>query len=188
MHTQLKELWRTNVFLRDYHLPIPINSPSLPPKAAEIGRGDAPASYPAPVLLSQIYDFTPPYKFVPLVIKESHLFASLRILCLRRDGYGVVAAARDLDNRIKTLIDALTMPTPAQGLPQLDGTDLMPSADEDPFFALLDDDRQVTHLEVETDTALDPSPYNPEDLDFVRLLISVEVRPSIVNGANLPFL
>jgi hypothetical protein len=64
----------------------------------------------------------------------------------------------------------------------------VPSADENPFFyVLLEDDRQVTHLEVETDLALQPNPEAPKDESFVRLVISVEIRPYTVTMDNLSF-
>ena len=63
-----------------------------------------------------------------------------------------------------------------------------PGPGEDPFFVLLDDDRGVTHLEVETDAALAPNPQNPNDESFVRLVISVELRPhNHVTMFNLGF-
>jgi transposase-like protein len=66
--------------------------------------------------------------------------------------------------------------------------DLPPSADEAPYFyALLSDDKLVTHLEVDTDTALEPDPADPKDEEFVRLVISVEIRPYRVDPFNLNF-
>lgn len=125
------------------------------------------------------------YRFVPLVRKEVSLSCSLRILCLRRDTPTAVLAARDIDNRVKTLIDALTLPMFAP----IDDTGalLPPGPEEDPFFVLLDDDRQVTHLEVEADTALAVNPANPSDESFVRVLIAVSIRPIDVTMFNLSF-
>ena len=111
------------------------------------------------------------------------------MLCLRRDHIEAVGSARDLDNRIKTLIDALTWVPHKDGGPIDDeGNPVKPGPGEDPFFyVLLDDDRQVTHLEVETDTALSPSPEKPEDESFVRLVITVEIRPYSITMSNLSF-
>jgi hypothetical protein len=129
------------------------------------------------------------YGWVPLAREEYALAVSLRILCLRRDGPGAVGAGRDIDNRIKTLIDALTLPTKGQGCPRTrDGQDLPPGDNEKPYFyVLLANDKLVDHLEVETDTALELNPDNPADEDFVRLVISVEIRPTMVNAFNLNF-
>ena len=60
-----------------------------------------------------------------------------------------------------------------------------PVSGEDPFFVLLDDDRQITHLEVETDSALDAP--NPDDKSYARIVITVELRPYDVSMFNLSF-
>jgi hypothetical protein len=72
-------------------------------------------------------------------------------LFLRRDIPGSAIGAGDLDNRIKTLIDTLRRPLNAN---KARGNE-MPAEGEDPFYCLLEDDRLVSHLEVETDTLLD---------------------------------
>lgn len=129
------------------------------------------------------------YGWVPLAREEFALAVSLRILCLRRDGPGSVSISRDLDNRIKTLIDALTLPPDSQGEPQgRDGKALPPNACEVPYFyVLMADDKLVTHLEVETDAVLEPDPNDPADQDFVRMVVSVEIRPHSVNAFNLNY-
>src|SRR5471030_2477981 len=50
------------------------------------------------------------YRFVPLATKALTLHCSLDILLLRPEGPGVIYAG-DLDNRLKTLIDGLRMPS-----------------------------------------------------------------------------
>ncbi len=79
------------------------------------------------------------------------------------------------------------MPLQKQGSPLKDGKPIGPQEGEDPFFVLLDDDRQITHLEVETDVALEPNKCDPSDESFVRLFISVEIRPYIHTMVNLSF-
>lgn len=186
-HPQLRELWRTNKFLSGTKL-VPYSSYGLLPERA---RGlfqyeDETREWPMAEALGRAYEHSG-YKWTPLVRKEISLACSLRVLCLRREHPGSVFVARDIDNRVKTLLDALTMPTYSQGSPMRNGIALPPTADEDPFFVLLDDDRQVTHLEVETDTVLELDPQHPEDESFVRLLITVELRPYDVNMFNLSF-
>jgi len=141
---------------------------------------------PAAEVLSKIYGHSG-YGFVPLVRDDQFLACSLRILCLRRDGPGALSATRDLDNRIKTLVDALTY-VPVEKWKPLDDADTEPRPDEQPhFYVLLEDDRAVTHLEVETDHALAPNPADETDETFVRLVISVEIRPYVVTINNLDF-
>lgn len=87
----------------------------------------------------------------------------------------------DLDNRLKTLIDALRFP----GTPQEAGG-ANPQAGEDPFFCLLEKDDYVTGLTVETDRLLDANLHG-EDESTVNLVISVEIRPYYTTAFNLSF-
>jgi len=106
---------------------------------------------------------------------------------LRRDTIDAILPGRDIDNRIKTLIDALAMPSFHQGSPTKDGKSFPPQEGEEPFYVLMDDDRQITHLEVETDMALEVSEENEKNESFVRLVVSVEIRPSVLTMLNLIF-
>jgi hypothetical protein len=87
----------------------------------------------------------------------------------------------DIDNRVKTAIDALKMPAQQNQVPH------GPQKGEDPFFVLMDDDRTVTHLEVETDRLLLPREEWESDETRARLVISVEVRPTSTNGRNVGY-
>jgi hypothetical protein len=108
----------------------------------------------------------------------------LDILFLRHDPPGSVVHAGDLDNRIKTLIDALRKP---QGAIELRGNET-PTDDEDPFFCLLEDDKLVTGLTVESDRYLEP-PNGRKDADNRRahIVITVDVRPYDVTSFNVSF-
>jgi hypothetical protein len=158
----------------------------LPPKSQEIWSDPAHERLHLPKILGPVFGHSG-YQFVPLIWAENSLHCSLRILCLRRDGKEAVMAARDIDNRIKTVIDALAMPEFKQGSPLKDGKPLPPQDGETPFFVLLDNDRQVTHLEVETDDALAVSEKNPSDESFVRLVITVETRAYYSTMFNIGF-
>ncbi|MGH7239183.1 MAG: hypothetical protein ACREHG_03845 [Candidatus Saccharimonadales bacterium] len=94
---------------------------------------------------------------------------------------GSVIQAGDIDNRLKTLIDALRIP--ANGS-ELVGNEVS-RADENPFFCFLEDDEQVTQLSVQTDTLLDP-PTNRDGL-FVSLVVTVDIRPFYPTMFNLSF-
>ena len=123
------------------------------------------------------------YRFVPLVRDEEFLSCSLRILLLRRDPPGSIYNRGDIDNRIKTVLDALRQPANVREVPAL-----AVEKDEDPFFVLLEDDRQVTHLEVETDRLLVPTACAPDDVAMVHLVVSVDVRPYFGTFDNGSFL
>jgi hypothetical protein len=53
-----------------------------------------------------------------------------------------------------------------------------PSDDEDPFFCLLQDDKLITKVAVDTDFMLQPVNQKFNDND-VRLVITVNVQPAI---------
>jgi hypothetical protein len=183
-HKQLKECWNTTRWLNE--LQIFPGDNILPERAQQVWGHDLNTPRPAAEVLGRSFGHSD-YEYVPLAWESAHLTCSLRILCLRRDAPGAVLAGRDLDNRIKTVIDALCMPSFRQGKPTKDRLPLDPDPDEKPFFVLLEDDKLVSHLEIETDTALEPNPADPADESFVRLVISIEIRPSAVTMFNLSF-
>lgn len=169
-HPQMKELWRTNKFLSTHTVDgaywgMPGKRPNL---------RDA--------LAAQYNEYG--YRFVPLVCERFDLLCSLSVLFLRRDTPGSIIYGGDIDNRLKTIIDALRRPRNAL---ELRGNEA-PAADEDPFFCLLDDDKQVTHFEVETDTLLTPPLLdNNADARLARLVVTVELKPYNVDMFNLSF-
>lgn len=69
-------------------------------------------------------------------------------------------------NRLKTLFDALTMPRLTNALP----TNATPTADQNPFYCLLEDDNLVTSVSVRTEQLLAP----PVERSDVEVLIAVE--------------
>ncbi len=78
-------------------------------------------------------------------------------------------ALGDIANRLKPLFAALKRPGSKD---EFGGAE--PKAGEDPFFVLLDDDRLITHVAVETDTLLQPITGDEND---TRLSLTVSVRP-----------
>jgi hypothetical protein len=116
-------------------------------------------------VVRDIHGFT----FVPLVCEKTSLVAELSITLLRPEPPGaIVTQAGDIDNRLKTLLDALKVPSEPTALPP--GT--APAEGENPFFCLLEDDNLITALAVKSDRLLEP------DLDArqAEVLINVRVR------------
>jgi len=113
------------------------------------------------------------YNFIPLVAEEWSLACSINVLMLRPDMPGTVIKSGDLDNRLKTIFDALRMPSSKD---ELGGYDL-PSDDEKPFYCLLEDDRLITNVTVEADVLLE-SVSDPPNQNDTRLLIKVEIKPT----------
>lgn len=93
------------------------------------------------------------FHFVPLInAKAFGLVCELDILFMRRGVPGhLLMPGGDIDNRIKTLLDALRVPH-SKG--EVIGN---PEAHEKPyFFCLLEDDALVTRINVNTDRLLKP--------------------------------
>jgi len=97
------------------------------------------------------------FLFVPLVSRQFYAIAKIDILFLRPEEPGaVVTQSGDIDNRLKTLFDALRMPKDENEIPKGDN----PKEDEAFFFCLLEDDFLITSFSVISDRLLieaDPS-------------------------------
>ena len=129
------------------------------------------------------------YNFVPLVTAELDLACWLDILFLRRQPGGELFVHGDIDNRIKTLFDCLQIPDAHQGY-----DDLTPEEDEKPYFCLLENDKMISKISVETDLLLEDLKENPitkptssPDLNDARVIITVRVRPNNMHMYNVQF-
>ena len=121
------------------------------------------------------------FTFAPLVCSRLHLTARLAITLLRPGPPGsLVKEGGDIDNRLKTLLDALKAPLEPSDLP----AGAMPAEGEDPFFCLFEDDSLITGLSVETDRLLEPSFSQSEAL----LLIKVRLSATTVTLGNVGLL
>lgn len=155
-HKQLDRLWSTNPALRmwrglDEEHRIPGKRPKL----------DA---------IIEAHE-TPTFRWAPLVTERLYMNCKLDILYLRNGTRGNLLSDADIDNRMKTLVDALKIPQAGEISP-----DTKPEADEDPFFVLLAKDSLVTHLSVETDVLLQPTDPKLGDIDS-RIVIFVKMWP-----------
>lgn len=112
-------------------------------------------------------------RFIPLVRESLAVKCGLKIIFLRKEEPGRVYQGGDLDNRIKTLLDALSMPEAAQV-----------RADEsisDPIYCLMEDDRLLMNLAVETHRLLTRPNASEHE---VHLLIEVDVRVTLARIYN----
>lgn len=82
----------------------------------------------------------------------------------------------DIDNRLKTLFDALRYPHIPNELP----VGAAPAADQDPFFCLLEDDQLINKVSVTVDKLLIPAGVND-----VHLVMSIKVKGLIATHGNL---
>ena len=183
-HSQLKFLWRNHKYLSEYSRfrDTADNRPIYESGAFLAGGPDGEIKIPLVDYVAGNFQQNE-YRFVPLVCEEFSLLVSLRILFMRRDTPGSALQAGDLDNRIKTLIDCLQKPKNAN---ELVGNE-RPLEGEDPFFCLLEEDKLVSHFEVETDMLLEDTVSLQHDRSKVRLVVSVEIRPYLPTFFNLAF-
>lgn len=203
-HRQLQELWRERRVLRrsiagdyvdpsDYSFMIKAARSSLRQSrqsATSLSRGRGlPTSVlrhvtDAEVQLERIVEVTRrgitvpfdvgAFRFVPLVTKQWDLVCELDILFLRAEAPGALFpnAHGDLDNRLKVLFDALRMPA----LSELPPT-AVPEETQRPFFCLMEDDKLITAVRVETERLLD----EPGGHNRVQLVVRVTVKARRVN-------
>ena len=167
-HPQLSRLWTVN---RNLTNPVTYQDMIL---SAEAGFPPNPTALAAKFAMFG-------WNFVPLVTEELGLSCALDILFLRPTPRTASSWYGDIDNRIKTLIDALQIPSANEGY-----TSKPASTSETPFFCLLENDKLLTRLTVETDEMLEPVGAGLKD-EHVRLIITVEARPLFVSVTNLPF-
>jgi len=124
------------------------------------------------------------FRFVPLISKELGLACKVDVLLLRREEPGLLPTiGGDIDNRFKTLLDALKMPS-ADEIP----SNVVPEEEEDPFFCLLEDDGLLTDFRVSSDRLL-RSWDLPMAHDTSRRIITDaagEFYERIVGGLHIP--
>jgi len=109
------------------------------------------------------------FQFAPLISSRLNLVAELNIVLLRPGEPGrIVTTSGDIDNRLKTLFDALRCPQNEQEIPNGE----RPQPDETPFFCLMEDDALITSINVTCDRLLRSS----DDPSHVILFIHVKVK------------
>lgn len=169
-HVQLKRLWSTSHVLRDRTVEV-----EGPDGAERVSLAES--------LAREYREFG--YRFVPLAHRARQLHCQLEILLLRNDGMTRAISAGDLDNRVKTVIDALKRPRNTSDL----GGFRTPEPGEDPFYVLLEDDELVSGLVVETGDLLSPTDrgdyYNRR---WAKVLVTAKVVPYHVHMFNSEFL
>jgi len=156
IHRQLKALWRDHPGLRSWG------------EVGENGRTHADTAADSHDHFGR--------RYLPLVTEQGGLACSLEILFLRRDQPGgLVRTGGDIDNRIKTLLDALQVPNLGDQVPK----EWIPSEEENPLYCLMEDDRLINSLTVTTDRLLAPLTENESINDVILIM---HVKTVIVNN------
>lgn len=105
--------------------------------------------------------------FRPLVRDSFALHCGLKVIFLRKEPPGKVYQGGDLDGRIKTLLDALTMPQHKEQVLEKTSTEFAP------IYCLMEDDSLVSGVSVESERLLTDQDHAK---DYVKLIIEVDVR------------
>jgi hypothetical protein len=119
-------------------------------------------------------------KFVPIVTRWRFLRCELSLTVHRYEGAhltgGLIDNNGDLDNQLKTLLDALRMPYEPGDLPR--GV----QHDASHYFVLLEDDRLVTKLHLETKDRLGARPTRQDE---TKIDVDIDVRIFPVHAMKL---
>ena len=106
------------------------------------------------------------FTFAPLVCADMRAVVELDIQLLWPQAPGsIITSGGDIDNRLKTLFDALKLPSEPTALP----AGAVPQASETPFFVLLEDDSLIARVNVDVDRLLDSPGGSSEVALFMRV-------------------
>jgi hypothetical protein len=164
LHGQLKKLWETHPALQYYGN-----------KTVEIDENEVRLQAPKPFLdhLAHNYERAG-IGFIPLMTEANGLVCSLDILFLRPEGPGaILESAGDIDNRMKTLIDALRIPREASEMKRREDDE----PDPNPMYCLLQDDKLITTLKVKTDRLLFTRGDSKQEAILVMRIETAQIDP-----------
>ncbi len=104
-------------------------------------------------------------EYVPLISDKLSLRAELDIFLLSASlPGGLINKSGDIDNRLKTLFDALSVPVNPQQVPPSPATE-----PDNRVFCLLENDRLITRVEVSNDKLLTEKESSREALVIIRV-------------------
>lgn len=106
-------------------------------------------------------------KYVPLVTREQGTICHLSVVLLRHEEAGGIYSGADIDNRLKTLFDALRIPH--------ESNEIGKSVTPEHCYCLLEDDALITKLTIDTRRLLKPKQIGQGD-DYAEVAINVQVK------------
>lgn len=112
--------------------------------------------------------------FANLICKSKGMFCELDFLILKPDR--PISAFGDIDNKLKTILDALRYPNVPQEIP----ADWLQEGSQNPLICLLEDDELVTKINVNVDKLLHSN--QPGE---VIMIITVKVKGNLSRMENL---
>lgn len=163
-HEQMKRLWETHAALKTYAartVSIDDNGQRLNPER--------------PFLENIAHAFSRAgIGFIPLATAANGLVCQLDILLLRPEGPGqIIGSAGDIDNRIKTLVDALRIPSDMGEMKKKLGDE----PDPNPMYCLMQDDKLITRLTVTTDRLLFPEGDSKHEAMLLIKVTTAQIDP-----------
>lgn len=181
-HPQLQRLWETHRGLVDFaihHSGAWYSNPLNRPNAEEIERNknNTPEEAYENMRQDGLKYFAAKWErfgcgFIPLICEKLVLRCSIDILFLRPETPGKLIQSGDLDNRVKTVFDALRLPKNREEC----GSDFDP-AKESPTYCLLEDDSLISEVRVVTDRLLMLPRTERVSENDAFLVLHVEVEP-----------
>ena len=176
-HPQLRKLWESNPFLASM----------MDREFSVLEKDFFGLGFPKSWSLSMYADSfkAGSFRFVPLISRYFATACSLNIQLLKPEGSNpLISQSGDIDNRIKTLLDALRIPKLGQEMQQI-----RPAPEEDPFFCLLEDDSLISGFDVTGDRLLiPPLPTVGHWNNYAVLVIDVKIKLLASTPLNHPFL
>jgi hypothetical protein len=167
-HRQLSELWNLDSRLKRYVG----KSHALEPDGSK-------KPYSPLENLQKLYRHSG-INWAPLVNETWGIVCGLDILFLRREPKGGIVQSGDLDNRIKTLFDAMAIPK-ENAIPG----DLVSQSEPNPFFCLLSDDKLISEFRVTSDRLLTPTTTGNDEVHLIigiRTFIADREKASMTLG------
>lgn len=129
------------------------------------------------------------YNFVPVIRHAHELHCHLEIRLFRPlDKEGIVFDGGDLDGRLKLLFDALRVPLDLSELPSLSAPVTDDNSKWPIFFCLMDDDRAITKLSIQSHKLLTPVPAYPHPENYAECDIDVTIMPAAPITGNIGYL
>jgi hypothetical protein len=176
-HSQLRRLWETNPYLKE-----------LAEGHGDFGitREEAKAMPPSELLQRGLLEMAKwnrnGFNFLPLVTKRVIVRCSLEILFLRTDEHPFVFHGGDIDGRLKILFDSMRMGDNADEL-----RGFSPEPTEDPFCVLLEDDKLISEVHVNTAGLLKLPDNKPVDRHDVYLQVTVQINTRVKGSYSWVF-
>mgnify|MGYP001606144215 CR=1 FL=1 len=177
LHGQLDEFWRQDTRLSEIYKNL--KQLQIPKRSRDHFEVDRPL--PDPTFFYWRWPLCG-YDFIPLVTHVHELYCYLNIRIYRKLGRGgILFTGGDLDNKLKTFFDALRVPQAPEELPNEEDAPNMDdnSANWPHMFCLLDDDRAITKLTIQSFKLLTNVPVDcdrPEN--YVELDADVTILPA----------